>query len=53
MVRVSRILKDHRDAGSVNALLALWGFVDEHAFLTTFLAAWGAALERRGARRRR
>ena len=25
----------------------------EHAFLTTFLAAWGAALERRGARRRR
>jgi type IV secretory pathway VirB4 component len=34
MVRVSRILKDHREAGSVNALLALWGFVDEHAFLT-------------------
>jgi len=26
---------------------------NEHAFLTTFLAAWGAALERRGARRRR
>ena len=25
----------------------------EHAFLTTFLASWGAALERRGARRRR
>jgi len=25
----------------------------EHAFLTTFLAAWGAALERRGLRRRR
>ena len=25
----------------------------EHAFLTTFLAAWGAALERRGARRRK
>jgi hypothetical protein len=25
----------------------------EHGFLTTFLAAWGAALERRGARRRR
>jgi len=25
----------------------------EHAFLTTFLAAWGGALERRGARRRK
>jgi hypothetical protein len=25
----------------------------EHAFLTTFLAAWGAAFERRGARRRK
>ncbi len=25
----------------------------EHAFLTTFLAAWGAALERRGVRRRK
>src|SRR5439155_922318 len=25
----------------------------EHAFLTTFLAAWGAALDRRGARRRK
>jgi hypothetical protein len=26
---------------------------NEHAFLTTFLAAWGAALDRRGVRRRR
>src|SRR5215470_16955984 len=34
MVRINRILKDHRDAGSVNALLTLWGFVDDHAFLT-------------------
>ena len=34
MVSVNRILKDHREAGTVNALLALWGFVDEHAFLT-------------------
>jgi hypothetical protein len=25
----------------------------EHTFLTIFLAAWGAALERRGARRRK
>jgi len=34
MVKIDRILKDYREAGSVNALLALWGFVDEHAFLT-------------------
>ncbi len=34
MVRINRILKDHREAGSVNALLTLWGFVDDHAFLT-------------------
>jgi type IV secretion/conjugal transfer VirB4 family ATPase len=34
MVKVDRILKDYREAGSVNALLALWGFVDGHAFLT-------------------
>jgi hypothetical protein len=25
----------------------------EHAFLTAFLAAWGSAIERRGARRRK
>ena len=34
MVKIDRILKDYREAGSVNALLALWGFVDGHAFLT-------------------
>lgn len=34
MVRLNRILKDHREAGTVNGLLALWGFVDDHAFLT-------------------
>jgi type IV secretion system protein TrbE len=34
MTRVSRILRDYRDAGSVNALLALWGFVDDSTFLT-------------------
>ena len=34
MVRVRRILKDYEDAGSVNALLAPWGFVDDHTFLT-------------------
>lgn len=34
MVRLARILRDYRDAGSVNSLLALWGFVDEVTFLT-------------------
>jgi type IV secretion/conjugal transfer VirB4 family ATPase len=34
MVRINRILKDHREAGAVHALLALWGFVDGRTFLT-------------------
>src|SRR5437870_7884300 len=34
MVSVARILRDYREAGSVNGLLALWGFVDETTFLT-------------------
>src|SRR4051812_35163053 len=34
MVRVSRILKDFRDTGALNSLIALWGFVDEITFLT-------------------
>lgn len=34
MVRVSRILRDYTDAGSVNSLLGLWGFVDDSTFLT-------------------
>src|SRR5207237_2589146 len=34
MVKMSRILKDYREAGSVNSLIALWGFVDDHTFLT-------------------
>ncbi len=34
MVKFSRILKDYRDAGSVNGLLALWGFVEDCTFLT-------------------
>ena len=29
MMRVPRLLRDYRDAGAVNGLLALWGFVDE------------------------
>ena len=31
---LGRILRDYRDAGSVNGLLALWGFVDDTTFLT-------------------
>jgi hypothetical protein len=34
VVSVARILRDYKDAGSLNELLALWGFVDDSAFLT-------------------
>lgn len=34
MVRLGRILRDHREAGAVNSLIALWGFVDDCTFLT-------------------
>src|SRR4029453_7261276 len=34
MVSIARILRDYRDAGSVNGLLALWGFFDDTTFLT-------------------
>ena len=34
MLKVGRILRDYRDASAVNELLAIWGFVDEGAFLT-------------------
>ena len=34
MLNVKRILRDYESAGSVNALIALWGFVDDHTFLT-------------------
>ena len=34
MVKFSRILKDYRDAGAVNSLIALWGFVDDTTFMT-------------------
>jgi len=34
MLKVGRILRDYRDAGSLNSLLAVWGFVDETTFLT-------------------
>jgi type IV secretion system protein VirB4 len=34
MVRIRRLLRDYDEAGSLNALLALWGFVDDATFLT-------------------
>ncbi len=34
MLSVPRLLRDYQDAGSVNSLLAIWGFVDDHAFVT-------------------
>jgi type IV secretion system protein VirB4 len=34
VVRLSRILRDYNDAGGVNTLLSLWGFVDDGIFLT-------------------
>src|SRR6266851_897441 len=34
MVRLARILRDYQDAGNLNGLLALWGFVDDTAFVT-------------------
>ena len=34
MVRLGRIARDYAEAGSVNTLLALWGFVDDGTFLT-------------------
>jgi type IV secretion/conjugal transfer VirB4 family ATPase len=34
MVPIKRILRDHQQAGSLNGLVAVWGFVDDHTFLT-------------------
>jgi type IV secretion/conjugal transfer VirB4 family ATPase len=34
VLSVKRILRDYEDAGSVNSLISLWGFVDDAAFLT-------------------
>jgi type IV secretion system protein TrbE len=34
MMRLDRILRDYADAGALNAQIALWGFVDDHTFLT-------------------
>ncbi|MEQ1908073.1 MAG: DUF87 domain-containing protein [Vicinamibacterales bacterium] len=34
MMKLSRLLKDHADAGALNEQLAVWGFIDDTTFLT-------------------
>src|SRR5688572_295717 len=34
MLKVRRILRDYQEAGSLNSLIALWGFVDDDTFIT-------------------
>src|ERR1022692_3747637 len=48
MISIRRILKDYREAGSVNSLLSLWGFVDDTTFLTK-AGALGQVFRLRGA----
>ena len=34
MLSVRRIIRDYQQAGSVNSLISVWGFVDEETFIT-------------------
>lgn len=34
MVKLTRVLRDYRDAGGVNTLIAPWGFLDDTTFVT-------------------
>jgi type IV secretion/conjugal transfer VirB4 family ATPase len=34
VVKLSGILKDYREAGALHTRIALWGFIDQHTFLT-------------------
>ena len=34
MLKIQRILRDYQEAGSLNSLVALWGFVDDETFIT-------------------
>lgn len=47
MVKLERVTRDYREAGGVNALIALWGFVDDGTFLTK-AGHVGVAYELRG-----
>lgn len=33
MLKIRRILRDHQETGSLNSLIALWGFVDDATFI--------------------
>ena len=34
MIRLDRIFRDYREAGALNELIAIWGFVDDSTFVT-------------------
>ena len=34
MLSMRRIVKDYDEAGSINSLIGVWGFVDDHTFIT-------------------
>lgn len=34
MIRIDRVFRDYSDSGAINALLGLWGFVDDFVFMT-------------------
>ena len=34
MIRLDRVLRDYRESGAINALIALWGFLDDTTFMT-------------------
>jgi hypothetical protein len=46
MVPIKRILRDYERAGTVSGLVSLWGFLDEHAFLTTQATRMGRRVEK-------
>jgi type IV secretion system protein VirB4 len=48
MIAIRRVPQDYRETGSLNSLLALWGFIDEHTFLTK-AGAVGVVYRVRGA----
>ena len=48
MLKVGRILRDHSDAGSLNEMLALWGFVDDGGTFLTKAGHVGVAYGLRG-----
>ena len=48
MLKVGRILRDYSDAGSLNEMLALWGFVDDGGTFLTKAGHVGVAYRLRG-----